>query len=47
MNDVQLTDLFKEYGEIVSAQMNAKNNRTGFVSFQNHTEAKAAKEGMD
>jgi len=47
MNDVQLTDLFKEYGEIVSAQMNAKNNRTGFVSFKNHTEAKAAKEGMD
>jgi len=47
MNDTGLKDLFKEYGDIVSAQMNAKNNRTGFVSFKNHTEAKAAKEGMD
>jgi RNA recognition motif-containing protein len=47
MNDGQLKDLFKEYGDIDSAQMNAKNNRTGFVSFKNHNEAKAAKEGMD
>ena len=27
--------------------MNAKNNNTGFVSYKNHTEAKAAKDGMD
>lgn len=47
MNDGQLKDLFKEYGDIVSAQMNAKNNNTGFVSYKNHTEAKAAKDGMD
>lgn len=47
MNDGQLKELFKEYGDIVSAQMNARNNNTGFVSYKNHTEAKAAKDGMD
>jgi RNA recognition motif-containing protein len=47
MNDGQLKELFNEYGDIVSAQMNAKNNNTGFVSYKNHTEAKAAKDGMD
>lgn len=43
----QLKDLFKPYGQIVSAEMNAKENGTGFVCFGNHTDAAKALDAVN
>lgn len=43
----QLKELFKAYGQIVSAEMNAKENGTGFVCFDNHTDAARALEATN
>lgn len=34
-----LREVFVEYGQINSCEINAKNNGTGFVSFANHLDA--------
>jgi len=43
----QLKELFKPYGEIVSAEMNAKENGAGFVCYASHTDAASALEATN
>lgn len=43
----QLKELFKPYGEIVSAEMKAKENGSGFVCYGNHTDAARALEATN
>jgi len=43
-SDAQLHDLFKQFGNIVSASVNLKKNGTGFVSYKDHEDAKKALE---
>lgn len=43
----KLKETFKQYGQILSAEINAKSNGTGFVSFNSHEDARNALESTN